>query len=229
MADEVGGEEGTVRPPPPSRAQGASALQARSSAGRAHGSLAFGSRPLALAIGAILLATTFTAGVLGFRDHRSDGHSRAGPDSTAPETTAPALSKAVTKCRQPSDIPAAAGKPTDIPVPPKPVRALKTRDLRNGQGPAATDGDKLTLQYVGLSCASGKQVDASWDRREPIPVTLGAGSVIPGWDQGIKGMKVGGRRLLWIPAALAYGAAGQPPDIAPGDTLIFVIDLLKIG
>jgi len=194
----------------------------------------FGSRPLALAIGAVLLAAAFTAGVLGYRDHRDDGSTKARTvGSTAPTsgpgTTAAVQTDAATKCQQPSGISPAPGKPTRIPVPAKPVTALETRDLKPGSGKAAANGDRLTVQYVGISCSSGKQIDASWDRGEPLPVTLGAGGVIPGWDQGIKGMKAGGQRLLWIPASLAYGAQGQPPTIAPGDTLIFVIDLVKIA
>lgn len=201
--------------------------------GRAAPSLTLGSRAFVMAVAALLLGTVFVAGVLGYRDHRNDHASAtrnvaATSPSTAPPTTAPPQSPP-TVCKQPNGIPAAAGKPTDIPVPPKPVTKLQTRDLAPGQGKAAADGDKVTMQYVGVSCASGKQFGASWDSQTPTPFTLGAGGVIPGWDQGIKGMKAGGRRLLWVPASLGYGAEGRPPDIAPGDTLIFVVDLVKIG
>jgi peptidylprolyl isomerase len=183
-----------------------------------------------MVVGLILLGTTFVAGVLGYRDHRSDGSmSTATVATSAPSTTAAAQTAAPTKCLAPSDIPKASGKPTDISVPPKPVTALQTRDLKTGSGKAAASGDQLTVQYVGVSCASGKQFDASYDRKQPYAFALGGGNVIPGWDQGLVGMKVGGRRLLWIPPALGYGAAGQPPDIAPNDTLIFVIELVKIG
>jgi peptidylprolyl isomerase len=204
----------------------------RPGGGRPASPLTFGSRPLVGLIGLLLLGTVFVAGVLGYRDHRDDGASAArtvGTTAPAVSTTAAAQTAAPTKCLQPNGVPKVSGKPTDIPVPPKPVTALQTRDLKPGRGKAAVDGDNLTVQYVGISCASGKQFDASWDRKQPLPFALGAGNVIPGWDQGIKGMKVGGRRLLWIPASLAYGAAGRPPDIAPSDTLIFVIDLVKIG
>ena len=184
-------------------------------------------------IGVVLLATAFAAGILGYRDHRDDSATKASTvGTTAAPTTGPATTAAAapaTTCRQPSGITKVAGKPTDISVPPKPVTALQSRDLKLGKGKAAADGDKLTVQDVGISCTSGKQIDSSWDRHQPVPFTLGSGGVIPGWDQGIKGMKVGGRRLLWIPASLAYGDQGQPPDIAPADTLIFVIDLVKIG
>ena len=225
-SEEAPADAPTVLPvPPPIRPGG----------GRPSSQGTFGSRPLILAIGVILLATTFTAAILGYRDHHNDASTSAqatattAAPSTAPATTAAPQAAAPTVCKQPSGIPVVTGKPTDIPVPPKPVTALQIRDLKPGSGKAAADGDKLTVQYVGISCASGKQVDASWDRHQTLPLTLGQGDVIPGWDQGIKGMKVGGRRLLWIPASLAYGAQGQPPDIAPGDTLTFVIDLVKNG
>ncbi len=214
-----------VPPPPPTRPGG----------GRPSSPLTFGSRPLVLAIGVVLLATTFVAGVLGYRDHRDDRAPNTrtigttATPTTAPARTAPVPTKAATRCRKLGSIPKAAGKPTDIPVPTKPVTSLQTRDLKRGRGKAVVGGDKLTVHYVGISCTSGKQIDSSWDREEPSPFTLGAGDVIPGWDQGIKGMRAGGRRLLWIPASLAYGDQGRPPDIAPSDTLIFVIDVLKIG
>lgn len=102
------------------------------------------------------------------------------------------------------------------------------RDLVEGDGPAAKSGDKVSVQYVGVGFDSEKEFDSSWSRHEPFPFTLGGGEVIKGWDQGVEGMKVGGRRELLIPASLAYGAAGSPPKIGPNETLIFVIDLLKI-
>ena len=90
---------------------------------------------------------------------------------------------------------------------------------QGGNGPAAKAGDQLTVQYVGVNYADGKQFDASWDRGEPFQFQLGAGMVIPGWDQGLVGMKAGGRRELIIPPDLAYGAQGAPPDIPPNATL----------
>jgi len=85
----------------------------------------------------------------------------------------------------------------------------------------------VTVQYVGVDYKTGKQFDASWDRGEPFPFTLGNSEVIPGWEQGVEGMKVGGRRELIIPPQLAYGSTGSPPLIAPNETLVFVIDLLE--
>ena len=86
----------------------------------------------------------------------------------------------------------------------------------------------MQVQYVGISFKNGRQFDASWDRGEPFAFQLGAGQVIPGWDQGVEGMKVGGRRQLVIPPDLAYGKQGSPPAIGPNETLVFVIDLLGV-
>jgi peptidylprolyl isomerase len=110
-----------------------------------------------------------------------------------------------------------------------PPKSLEVRELEEGSGLEAKAGDKVTVQYVGVSYKSGKEFDASWNRGEPFPFTLGAGEVIPGWDQGVEGMKVGGRRELIIPPELAYGESGSPPLIAPNETLVFVIDLVEVG
>jgi peptidylprolyl isomerase len=106
---------------------------------------------------------------------------------------------------------------------------LVVGDIVKGSGPAAKPGDRLTMKYVGVLYATGKQFDASWDRGQDFPFTLGAGGVIQGWDQGMVGMKVGGRRQLIIPPQLGYGDQGAGADIPPGATLIFVVDLVKIG
>ena len=108
-----------------------------------------------------------------------------------------------------------------------PPKKLEVRDLEAGTGAAAKAGDEVTVQYVGVNYKDGKEFDASWDRGEPFTFQLGAGMVIPGWDQGVAGMKVGGRRELIIPPDLAYGPEGSPPAIGPNETLIFVIDLLE--
>jgi peptidylprolyl isomerase len=109
-----------------------------------------------------------------------------------------------------------------------PPRRLVKEDIVKGKGQAAKAGDRVTVQYVGVSFSTGRQFDASWDRGQPFGFSLGAGEVIPGWDKGIVGMKQGGRRKLTIPPEQAYGAQGAPPDIAPNETLVFVVDLLKI-
>jgi FKBP-type peptidyl-prolyl cis-trans isomerase len=107
-----------------------------------------------------------------------------------------------------------------------PPKELKIEDLEEGSGPAAETGDSVEMHYVGVSYSNGKEFDNSYDRGQPFPVTLGEGGVIKGWDQGIVGMKVGGRRKLIIPPDLGYGAAGYPPDIKPNETLVFVVDLV---
>jgi FKBP-type peptidyl-prolyl cis-trans isomerase len=114
-----------------------------------------------------------------------------------------------------------------VPQGPPPKKLVK-KDLKQGSGPAAKAGDEVTVQYVGVDYKNGKEFDSSWSRNEPFPFTLGSSSVIPGWEQGIEGMKLGGRRELIIPPELAYGPAGSPPAIGPNETLIFVVDLLAV-
>ena len=110
-----------------------------------------------------------------------------------------------------------------------PPKKLEIKEIEEGTGAEAKAGDEVTVQYVGVNYKNGKEFDASWDRGEPFSFQLGAGMVIPGWDKGVEGMKVGGRRELIIPPELAYGPEGSPPAIGPNETLIFVIDLLEVG
>ena len=98
-----------------------------------------------------------------------------------------------------------------------------------GEGDEATKGQQVSVHYVGVSWSTGEQFDASWDRMEPFRFPLGDGYVIQGWDQGVQGMRVGGRRTLHIPPDLGYGAQGAGGVIAPNETLIFVVDLLGVG
>ncbi len=116
----------------------------------------------------------------------------------------------------------------EIPQGPPPADLL-IEDLVTGEGPDAAAGKQCTMQYVGHGWSTGKQFDASWDRGEPFSFRLGAGMVIAGWDQGVAGMKVGGRRRLTIPAELGYGQRGAGGVIKPGETLVFVVDLLAVG
>lgn len=109
-----------------------------------------------------------------------------------------------------------------------PPKELVVKDLEEGTGAAAKAGDEIVVQYVGVNYKTGKEFDASWDRGEPFPFILGEGFVIPGWDQGLEGMKVGGRRELIIPPELGYGSTGSPPAIPPNETLVFVVDLEAI-
>ncbi len=134
-------------------------------------------------------------------------------ESTAPKQAQPAANKTKPKVTVPSG---------------PPPKQLEIEDIEEGTGATAKAGDTVSVQYVGVGYESGEEFDASWDRGEPYPFQLGAGMVIPGWDQGVEGMKVGGRRELIIPPDLAYGEAGSPPAIGPNETLIFVIDLLAV-
>ena len=97
-----------------------------------------------------------------------------------------------------------------------------------GDGAEATKGSTVGVHYVGVSWSTGQQFDASWDRMEPFRFGLGAGQVIQGWDEGVAGMKVGGRRTLHIPPEMGYGARGAGGVIKPNETLIFVVDLLDV-
>jgi peptidylprolyl isomerase len=109
-----------------------------------------------------------------------------------------------------------------------PPTELVVEDLEVGDGEEATKGRLVQVHYVGVSWTSRKQFDASWDRGDTFEFNLGGGQVIGGWDQGVLGMKVGGRRQLTIPPNLGYGKRGSPPVIAPNDTLVFVVDLVGI-
>lgn len=104
-------------------------------------------------------------------------------------------------------------------------RELAIEDITVGDGAEAKAGDFVEVHYVGVSWSTGKQFDASWDRDETFEFRLGAGHVISGWDRGVAGMKVGGRRRLTIPPDLGYGSRGAGPDIKPNETLVFVVDL----
>jgi peptidylprolyl isomerase len=101
-------------------------------------------------------------------------------------------------------------------------------DLVEGEGEEATKGSKVSVHYVGVAFSTGDEFDASWNRGEPFEFKLGAGQVIPGWDAGVEGMKVGGRRKLTIPSAMAYGARGAGGVIKPHEPLVFVVDLLSV-
>ena len=107
-----------------------------------------------------------------------------------------------------------------------PPTALDVRDINEGDGPEAKRGQTVRVHYVGVAFSTGEEFDASWNRGEPLEFRLGAGRVIPGWDQGLTGMKVGGRRQLIIPPDLAYGDSGAGGVIKPGETLIFICDLV---
>jgi peptidylprolyl isomerase len=149
----------------------------------------------------------------GGSDDPSTGSSESSA-STAATTSEPSAEKTRPKVTVPQG------------APPK---KLEVKELEAGSGAEAKAGDEVTVQYVGVDYKSGEEFDSSWSRNEPFSFTVGAGQVIPGWDQGVEGMKVGGRRELIIPPELAYGEAGAPPEIGPNETLVFVIDLLEVS
>ena len=165
----------------------------------------------------------------------STSHTGSGP-STTTTTVAAGVSSTTTPGGAITPIPAAdrspagtAGTAPTIKIPSgTPPTSLQSADLITGTGATAQTGDNVTVQYVLGTYSSGKEVQSSWTS-QPFSFTLGAGQVIPGWDQGVVGMKVGGRRELIIPPSLGYGDQSPGAGIAPNDTLVFVIDLLKVN
>ena len=115
-----------------------------------------------------------------------------------------------------------------VPSDEAPSYRLEVEDLVVGEGEEARAGSVVEVHYVGVSWSNGEQFDASWDRGDTFKFTLGKGKVIPGWDQGVEGMRVGGRRRLTIPPDLAYGQRGAGGVIGPGETLVFVVDLVGV-
>ncbi len=186
------------------------------------------SRPgLALAtLGAAALiagcGSSGSSSTIGVGDENSANNTLATSTSTTPtSSTAAATASVKTPASGPLSI-----EPTVKPPSGPPPTKLVTKDLIVGTGPEAKAGESVTVNYVGVLYKGGKIFDASWKRNETFPFVLGKSQVIPGWEQGIAGMKVGGRRELIIPSGLAYGAKGSPPTIPPNSALIFVVDLL---
>jgi peptidylprolyl isomerase len=166
----------------------------------------------------VFVALLALTAVVGCGDDDSDTGSTESTAATSAESTESAESTPSAEKTKPTiEVPNGA-----------PPKELEIEDLEEGSGPEAKAGDAVTVQYVGVNYKNGKEFDASWDRGEPFTFSLGAGEVIAGWDQGIEGMKVGGRRELTIPPNLGYGATGSPPAIPPNETLIFVVDLLAV-
>ena len=110
----------------------------------------------------------------------------------------------------------------------EPPTDLQITDVTEGDGPEAAAGQTVSVHYVGVAHSTGEEFDASYNRGEPLQFRLGIGQVIQGWDTGVQGMKVGGRRRLVIPPHLGYGDRGAGGVIKPGETLIFVVDLLEV-
>jgi peptidylprolyl isomerase len=155
----------------------------------------------------------------------SAGTTQAAVTQAAPTTTTSSTptTPAVSTPKPPSPL---SKKPVvTVPTGPAP-KQLVVKDLIKGTGAVAKKGSNLTVNYVGVLYKGGKEFDSSWKRAQTFPFVLGQGSVIPGWDQGLVGMKVGGRRELIIPSSLAYGPSGSGATIPPNSPLVFVVDLL---
>ena len=158
----------------------------------------------------------------------SSGGTGAGPSTTTAPSGNPSNGIASIPAADRSAAGTAGAAPTvTVPSGTAPTQ-LESADLITGTGPAAKNGDSLTVQYVLATYSSGKVVQSSWTS-QPFTFTLGQGQVIPGWDKGVVGMQAGGRRELIIPPSLGYGAQSPGPGIAANDTLVFVVDLQKIG
>ncbi|MBV9606394.1 MAG: FKBP-type peptidyl-prolyl cis-trans isomerase [Solirubrobacterales bacterium] len=153
------------------------------------------------------------------------GSSKAGGIQLAPQGGATQTAIATT----PKPPPALAKKPVvSVPKGAAPSK-LVTKDLVVGTGQTVKAGQTVTVNYVGVLYKNGKEFDSSWSRNQPATFPLTSGGVIPGWVQGIPGMKIGGRRELIIPASLAYGSKGSGTTIPPNSPLVFVVDLLSIS
>jgi peptidylprolyl isomerase len=184
---------------------------------------------LALLVAAALIAgcggsggsNTITVG----NESKADEALATASSSTSTTGTTPAPTATAT-AKTPTSGPLSKEPHVTPPSGPAPTK-LVTREIIAGTGAEAKTGSAVSVNYVGALYHSGKVFDASWKRNEPFPFTLGKGQVIPGWEQGVMGMKVGGRRELIIPASLAYGAKGSPPTIPPNEPLVFVVDLLS--
>jgi peptidylprolyl isomerase len=149
----------------------------------------------------------------------------AVPTVAGEKTPTTASTPTSTTAKTPTSGPLAS-KPTVPPTSGAAPTKLVTKEIIKGTGAEAKPGESVTVNYVGVLYHGGKEFDASWKRSEPFTFALGKGQVIKGWDQGVAGMKVGGRRELIIPAELGYGKTGSPPSIPPNAPLVFVVDLL---
>ena len=165
------------------------------------------------AVSALCLAA---AGCSEEETNKPDGEGSAAEEPTTQESAS----------APPETSGEARGKPTIAKPTGPPPKKLVIKDLAKGKGSAAAPGDQLQVNYVGVNFKSGKEFDSSFKTGQPLEFELGASMVIPGWDRGLEGMRVGGRRMLTIPPDLAYGPDGQPPVIGPNETLVFVVDLL---
>jgi peptidylprolyl isomerase len=176
-----------------------------------------------LAVAAVALAGCGSSTAPGIQPAPSGGATQAAITPTTATTTSTTASTPT-----PTSGPLSKKPVVTVPSGPAPTK-LVTKDEIPGTGTAAKEGDTVTVNYVGVLYKNGKEFDSSWSRNQTFTTPLSTGSVIPGWVQGIAGMKVGGRRELIIPPNLAYGKAGSGSTIPPNSTLVFVVDLLSVS
>jgi len=165
----------------------------------------------------LLIPVLFSVFVLAACSSSGTGSGSSGTSTSAPRASVPAVGNATDLNTEPTITAATSPAPGN----------LETKDLVVGTGKTATSGDTVTVQYVGADYKTGKVFDASWTTGQPATFPLN--DVVKGFEEGIVGMKVGGRREIVIPAPLGYGSAGRPPAISPNETLVFVVDLKSIS
>ncbi|HKP20283.1 MAG TPA: FKBP-type peptidyl-prolyl cis-trans isomerase [Thermoleophilaceae bacterium] len=172
---------------------------------------------------ALLVAVVLAMGLgaCGGDDDSGDDNAQA-PAKTTPTATEPTPAEAQEALKDTSQRPVIP-RPTGSPP-----RRLVVEDIVKGKGKAAKKGDTVIVHYVGMNFSNGQEFDASWDRGQPFPVTIGQTQVIEGWTRGLVGIRKGGRRKLTIPPELGYGPNGYPPSIPPNETLIFVVDAVEV-
>lgn len=188
----------------------------------------------------IVLAVVLVGGGGKGSGKKSALASTTSPSASASPSISPSISPSAStkpvaadtkRCKPVAPNPPAKGEPKFRAIGKAPTK-LQTIDITTGHGAVAKSGDQVTVKYVGVGCSSGKAFDASYTDGAPkqeFSFKLGAGQVIPGWDQGVAGMRVGGVRELAIPGSLAYGASGSPPKIGPNAPLLFVVALEKVS
>ena len=185
-----------------------------------------------ISVAALVVLALLAAGCGSSTEESAADKSAAKAESEAKSQTPIPEAKAPTSAKvDPTAGEADINKKPTVPKGSGPAPTeLKAETLIAGSGPEIKTGQQATVNYVGVLFKDGKEFDSSWGKgKQPFQFALGSGQVIPGWDAGVLGMKVGERRRLTIPADLAYGAQGSPPKIGPNEPLIFDIDLKKIG
>lgn len=186
-------------------------------------------RLLVATLAALALATAACGNTLLIESSNPRDSAQASPSPTSNCVPPVPVALAPVTVDVPVQPPTPGQKPTVTIPATDPPPALEVKDLTVGGGDVAVSCDNLKMNYLGVSWSTSKVFDNSFDRGQTFDFQLGSGNVIRGWDQGIVGMKVGGRRLLIIPPDLGYGPQGAGGDIGPNETLVFVVDLVSVG